>query len=262
MATEAFPWRYVPARRGLRAPRGNPLFVVDLIVFHCTQGDDASGAASWFQNPAAGGSAHVIVDDDEGIRCIHDNEAAWHAKGGHNYPSFGVEIAGWAHWTEGQWMRREKRIIEAARWAGAAAAKYDISTQLAPVIGGRRRNGLTAHRWCPGNDHTDLGTGFPYDYLFELTRKFARAEDEVDGGEWPPPRGGTLRLALHGDRKYAGWDECLGPMRWIAKHGLKASAKAAIAWSGSKWNDPSEVTFVCQNLVKRADRYARTGEWS
>jgi len=256
-----FKWSYLPARSGLKFYRGDPS-QCDLIVVHCTQGSTAAGAANWFRNPAARGSAHVSIDDDEGIRSAHDTEGTYHAKG-HNSKSFGIEIAGFAQWSKREWKKHEVRITEAARFAASLCRKYDMNPGPAQIIGGRRRNGITFHRDCPGNDHWDPGPNFPYEFFFEMVDKFYKGEGPNMGAEWPPPKDASLRLACSDGRRWAGWDNCLGPMRNIAKLGLNPESEKvwAISWSGSIWNGKDEVTFVCKNLVNRVDRYNKTGEW-
>lgn len=65
---------------------------------------------------------------------------------------------------------------------------------------------------------------------------------------WPPPYGGGLRLSLPGDRDYAGWGECIGPMRNIARNGLKAQG-CAVSWRGHTWRGPVPVANVVRRLL-------------
>lgn len=63
------------------------------------------------------------------------------------------------------------------------------------------------------------------------------------------PHGGTLRLAI-GDRAWAGWGECMGPLRNIARHGLSDSTRCAIAWNGHAWRGAHDVAGVARHLVR------------
>lgn len=74
----------------------------------------------------------------------------------------------------------------------------------------------------------------------------------------PLPHGNTLRLVVHGHPKspWAGWDECRGPLRWIAEHGLApvpplAKGDHAIAWRGNVWRGHKDVTNVARHLVRK-----------
>jgi murein DD-endopeptidase MepM/ murein hydrolase activator NlpD len=74
--------------------------------------------------------------------------------------------------------------------------------------------------------------------------------------EKPPPDlpfDGSLRLYISGNPKspWAGWAECSGPLRWIAKEGLAEDAKAAISWRGNTWRGPVNVTNVAKHLVAK-----------
>ena len=71
-----------------------------------------------------------------------------------------------------------------------------------------------------------------------------------DSDTAPLPHDATLRLALNG-RAWAGWAEVEGPLRWVAKNGLKPSAVAALSWRGNVWRNPLEVTNVARTLVNR-----------
>ncbi len=62
------------------------------------------------------------------------------------------------------------------------------------------------------------------------------------------PYGGSLRLVIPGHDLFAGWEECLGPMRNIARNGLTKQG-CVIAWRGNRWEGPRDVTNVVRNLV-------------
>lgn len=62
------------------------------------------------------------------------------------------------------------------------------------------------------------------------------------------PHGGSLRLAV-GRQRFAGWDECRGPLQWIDRHGLEPG-QHAIAWRGNVWRGARDVTNVARHLVR------------
>lgn len=116
---------------------------------------------------------------------------------------------------------------------------------------------LVAHvtDWAdaPGSSHVHL----------EVWRTLAggyRLENMIDPGllEWtafadPPPDrpgGASLRLALPGHPEFAGWDECAGPLKWIAAHGLKTNA-CALAWQKRVFRGAHDVRNVAVNLTRR-----------
>lgn len=78
-----------------------------------------------------------------------------------------------------------------------------------------------------------------------LPRPFSPTSDYT-----PKPYGNTLRIALNG-RGWAGWDACEGPLRWIAKYGLKPDAKVCLSWRGTPYRDPKTVALVAETLVNR-----------
>lgn len=75
-------------------------------------------------------------------------------------------------------------------------------------------------------------------------------EAALDKPREPRPSGAALRLALPGLGVLAGWEECEGPLRWIAAHGLRTD-RAVLAWNKRRYEGAREVTNVSVNLVRR-----------
>lgn len=71
---------------------------INRVVIHKTQGASASGAANWFADCRAPGSAHYVFDKANGkcYQCVREEDIAWQA--GHsstNSCSIGIEHSGW-----------------------------------------------------------------------------------------------------------------------------------------------------------------------
>lgn len=85
--------------QGSRLNGGQPRF----LVIHYTSGGTMSGAVSWFKNPAANASAHLVIDHDGSIvQMVDFDTVAWHAGSsrwrgvrGVNSCSIGIEIVNW-----------------------------------------------------------------------------------------------------------------------------------------------------------------------
>ena len=93
------PWGFPVAYPFVASPHVNHTSGrrIDLIVVHTMEMDEkgstAESCASWFQNPAAGVSAHYCVDADSIVQCVKEEDVAWHAPGA-NHDGIGIEHAG------------------------------------------------------------------------------------------------------------------------------------------------------------------------
>ncbi|MEQ1955355.1 N-acetylmuramoyl-L-alanine amidase [Mesorhizobium yinganensis] len=95
------------------------------LIIHYTAGASGSGTVSWFNNPAAKASAHLVVDHNGAItQMMSFDRIAWHAgrsswKGvdGLNSHSVGIEIANWGllHGAHGAWRSWTGTIVPDSR---------------------------------------------------------------------------------------------------------------------------------------------------
>lgn len=245
-------YRELPAFRGLyRIGRPGP---PTLVVVHCTEGATAEGAARWFQNPRAQGSAHVCVDDEVVFRCIADSNTAFHAIGV-NEIGLGLEIAGFARWSRDEWLAHSPRVLEAARIHAGWNRLYGI-----PLVESFTR-GYHSHAGLPRNDHTDPGAGFPWDVYLQAVRDF------MAGSEPAPERkyGRSLRVVFPNGRRFGGWtkDEVpkgwdgtgLGALQWIAKQRpSRIEPGTRIYWKGGRFDDAPRLVMVAKTILNRSTR--------
>jgi hypothetical protein len=116
--------------------------------------------------------------------------------------------------------------------------------------------------WADGVDHIHLEI---WKNLYYRGGSGYHVENMIDPGNlsWRPygtkpqpdfsnlPHSDTLRVVL-GTRKWAGWPQCAGPLKWIAAHGIDPDQHhAALAWNHDVWDGPKDVTNVARNLVTR-----------
>ena len=159
------------------SPRLTP---ISLIVLHSTESDnvphsssDLEGVASWFANPAAQVSAHVITDaDGHSARCVLDKDKAWHVAA-YNSPALGIEQIGRAaqtQWDQDEW-------IETCRWIAQWSHQYHIPIRRAITSGGRvLRSGVTTHKklGALGGGHVDPGPHYPLRRVLKQSRHIKR----------------------------------------------------------------------------------------
>lgn len=119
---------------------------------------------------------------------------------------------------------------------------------------------LVAHvtDWAdaPGSSHVHLevwrtlGGGYRLENMIDPGLLEWTEYGEREGAPPPRPGGNTLRLALPGHPEFSGWDECAGPLKWIAAHGLRSNA-CALAWQKRIYRGARDVRNVAVNLTRR-----------
>jgi hypothetical protein len=129
---------------------------ITAVVIHVTQGSYA-GTISWFQNPDAQVSAHYVVRsaDGEVTHMVADADTAWHARSGNPY-SVGIEHEGFID--DPSWF------TDAMYRSSAALTSWLCDTYGIP----KDRTGIVGHSEVPGNDHTDPGPNWNWDYYIQL----------------------------------------------------------------------------------------------
>ncbi|MFC9242630.1 peptidoglycan-binding protein [Streptomyces sp. NPDC057136] len=129
---------------------------VDKVVVHVTQGSYA-GTISWFQNPASEVSAHYVVRSSDGqtTQMVRDSDTAWHARSA-NASSLGIEHEGWVD--NPSWFT-DPMYRSSAALTKHLCDRYGIPKDRAHIIG---------HSEAPGNDHTDPGVHWNWDYYMQL----------------------------------------------------------------------------------------------
>lgn len=129
---------------------------ISTIVVHVTQGAYA-GAISWFQNPEANVSAHYVIrsSDGEVTQMVRDGDTAWHARSA-NSSSIGLEHEGWID--DPAWFT-DAMYRSSAELTKHLAATHGIAKDRAHIVG---------HNEVPGNDHTDPGPNWDWDFYMSL----------------------------------------------------------------------------------------------
>lgn len=142
---------------------------IDKVVVHVTQGSYA-GTLSWFQNSAAQVSAHYVVRSSDGqiAQTVRDSDTAWHARSA-NSSSLGIEHEGWVD--NPSWFT-DTMYRSSAALTRHLCDRYGIPKDRAHVIG---------HSEAPGNDHTDPGVHWNWDYYMQLVGGGAGGGTGSDG---------------------------------------------------------------------------------
>ncbi|MGW7289730.1 N-acetylmuramoyl-L-alanine amidase, partial [Streptomyces sp. NPDC054847] len=129
---------------------------IDKVVVHVTQGSYA-GAISWFQNSTAGVSAHYVIRSSDGdvTQTVRDADTAYHARSA-NASSIGIEHEGYV--SNASWF------TDAMYRSSAALTRHLCDRHGIP----KTRAHILGHNELAGNDHTDPGPHWNWDYYMQL----------------------------------------------------------------------------------------------
>jgi N-acetylmuramoyl-L-alanine amidase len=129
---------------------------ITAVVIHTTQGSYA-GTISWFQNPDSNVSAHYVIRSSDGeiTQMVDDSDIGWHARDGNSY-SIGIEHEGFVD--DPSWYT-DAMYNASAQVTAYACSTYGFTCDRSHVVG---------HSEVPGNDHTDPGPYWDWDYYMSL----------------------------------------------------------------------------------------------
>ncbi|MEW2080150.1 N-acetylmuramoyl-L-alanine amidase, partial [Streptomyces sp. NPDC013433] len=148
------PAHWVPAHANNYEPGRSAR--IDKVVIHVTQGSYA-GSISWFQNGAAGVSSHYVIRSSDGdvTQMVRDSDTAYHARSA-NPSSLGIEHEGYVD--NASWFS------DAMYRSSAALTRHLCDQHGIP----KDRAHILGHNELPGNDHTDPGPHWNWNYYMQL----------------------------------------------------------------------------------------------
>ncbi|MEV4819245.1 N-acetylmuramoyl-L-alanine amidase [Micromonospora tulbaghiae] len=132
---------------------------ITTVILHVTQGSYA-GTISWFQNPSSGVSAHYVVKSSNGeiTQMVREGDTAYHARSGNAY-GVGIEHEGY--------VDNPAWFTDAMYRSSAALTRYLCDKYGIP----KNRTGIKGHNEIPGNDHTDPGPNWNWNYYLSLVNQ-------------------------------------------------------------------------------------------
>lgn len=153
---------------------------VDVIVLHITVSGnlvgmrDIDAVISWFDNPQAQASAHIINDrEGHDARAVRDSDKAW-ACVDWNSRSLNLEqVENDNNRTREQWLTGSAKQLEnTATWVAYWSDKYAIP------LTHRTERGVCEHKdlGASGGGHFDCGEGYPIDFVIKRARVIRKAK--------------------------------------------------------------------------------------
>jgi hypothetical protein len=179
-----------------------------LIVLHTAEGAlTYQSLGAYFQNPNAGVSSHVGIDDTPGTvgEYVFPAHKAW-TQANANPFAVSAELCAFASWSASEWDQHRGMLDNAAEWIAEESARFGI-----PI---RRLNASQAQSGVAGvcqhvdlgamgGNHWDCGPGFPMDRVLAMasggtTAPVPESEDNMvladpdTGGYWVAFRDGAV----------------------------------------------------------------------
>ncbi len=156
-----------------------PLDSIKWIVLHDTEGSTAEGAARYFNGPERTGSAHFCIDASHCYRTLNPNQIAYAAYSPANELGLHFEQAGFARWSQKEWVTLGRGTIERTAYKCAYWAKQlSIPTVfLTDTELKARKKGFTYHAQISRvlrGDHTDPGPNYPFTLFMQRVRAFTK----------------------------------------------------------------------------------------
>ncbi|GHJ47921.1 hypothetical protein Cs7R123_52630 [Catellatospora sp. TT07R-123] len=184
---------------------------ITTVVIHVMQGSYSS-SINWFQNPSAQVSAHYLVRSSDGdiTQMVREEDTAYHVRSANSY-AVGIEHEGF--------IDNPSWFTDAMYRSSANLTRYLCEKWGLP----KSRTNIKGHNEMPGNDHTDPGPNWNWNYYMSLV---------TAGGSGVTPGGSPTDF--NGDGKDDIVTFNLGNLNDVY---VATSTGAAFAGTSVKWND-------------------------
>lgn len=156
--------------------------------------DTAENVANYFRTLKRTASAHFCIDADSVVQCVPENRVAFHAPGVNTF-SIGLEHAGYARQTQGQWLDdySRKTLFISLFVAADLCRRHGIQPifRTAADLRAGRTNGITTHaevsKAFRKSDHWDPGPNFPIHFYIYLLAGLLNPQGAPAPAAPPPP---------------------------------------------------------------------------
>jgi len=233
---------------------------IDMIVIHTMEGS-YSGAISWFQNSAAGASAHYMVRSSDGeiTQMVDEEDVGWHAGDWTtNERSIGIEHEGYVS-DPGKWYTT-------AMMESSAALTRDIADRMGVSLD---RSHIIAHSEVPGcsnpggggtSCHTDPGSGWDWDLYMDLVKNGTASSSGPTTALTDGTKNGHYEVVVSSSR-YGITRTCSGPITASVSSGrLYASVNCHLEYNGRAGDFPitwsAEATGSALSGTMAVESYA------
>lgn len=211
---------------------------IDMIVIHTMEGS-YSGSISWFQNSAAGASAHYMVRSSDGeiTQMVDEEDVGWHAGDWTtNARSIGIEHEGYVS-DPGKWYT-DAMMERSAALTRDIADRNGVPLDRAHIIGHFEVPGCSNPGGGGTSCHTDPGSGWDWDRYMDLVKNGSSTSTGPTTALTDGTKTGTYEVVVDSSR-YGITRTCSGPITASVTGGrLYASVNCHLEYNGRSGDFP------------------------
>lgn len=207
--------RVIEAANFTRSPQTKCYIVVHDVECPPGTGWAEALAGGYFANPETKASTHYIVDGDSVVQMVPEDQWAWGTGSPSSRYGIHIEQAGYASFTEDQWLGRPAAIdtsyerpngsrstftaddaasmraqfgvltrligdiCKRRSWSPVAAVEGDLQREVQGQNLGRHIRHQDATAWVGGTSHHDPGPGYPWLYLLQQAQSVMAGQAPV-----------------------------------------------------------------------------------
>lgn len=153
-------------------------------LLHTQEGNGtAQSLANYLNNSANGVSYHYTIDNSVTVvDVVNTDLASWSVLDANSYTINLCFAGSKASWTRAQWLENMGDAIDVAAYLAVQdCLKYNFATTvITPPYW--LADGISDHRYVTDElgigDHTDVGSGFPWDVFAAAVSKYTNGEDD------------------------------------------------------------------------------------
>lgn len=238
-------------------------YSINTVVIHKVEGS-AAGAASWFQNCAAGASAHYAFNNSTGYcyQCVSESDIAWHAGWWDtNLHSVGIEHGGYTASNDVATVCYDESAIETK----SCIVYYGVPYDRNHIIGHYQVPGCSSGTGGGTGCHTDPGAYWNWTYYMTKCNPSPSTaqtyiNDSPASADWASATSATDKYGA--SYLYHSTAAVSDPASWTINVAAAGSYDIAAWWTAGANRSASAPYILPGGATVHANQQANGGKWN